>query len=290
MMPQTVLPLKLETTDEQLTAHGGLALFGEFLHAMNVHRQLDVSLPAPGSRIGYHPSPCVEPLLLLLPGEGRTLEDLRQIREDAGGRAVLRLAVVPSADAIGDWLRRMGDKDGLVGLAVVNRHQGRRAVRRETITDSTLDLDATQMVAEKRDAQWTYQGERGSRPMIGHLADNGLVIGEQFREGNEAPAARNLEFIKECAAHMPKKKRIAHVRADRAAYQAELFNWCAEHEVTCASGGVLDKAGPAAIAASPEAQWRPYADGHGRNGPWSACHEASLSPDRVATAGAAGAV
>jgi len=219
-MAQTVLPFKLDRTEEQFTAHGGLALFGEFLHAMNVHRQLDASLPAPGSRVGYHPSQFVEPLLLMLHGGGRTLEDLRQIREDAGLRAVLRLPVVPSADATGDWLRRMGDKDGLAGLAVVNQHQVRRALKRETITDYTLDLDATQIVAEKRDAKWTYKGERGYMPMIGHLAENGLVIGEEFREGNEAPAARNLEFIKECAAHMPKKKRIAHVRADSAAYQA----------------------------------------------------------------------
>ncbi len=47
-MPQTVLPFKLDTTDEQLTAHGGLALFGEFLQAMNVPQQLDAALPTPG--------------------------------------------------------------------------------------------------------------------------------------------------------------------------------------------------------------------------------------------------
>jgi len=62
MMPQTVLPFKLEPTDEQLTAHDGLVLFGEFLQAMNVPRQLNAALPEPGSRIGYHPpnlsSPC----------------------------------------------------------------------------------------------------------------------------------------------------------------------------------------------------------------------------------------
>jgi len=115
-MPQTVLPFKLEATDEQLTAHGGLTLFGEFLHAMHVPQQLDAALPAPGSRIGYHPSQFVEPLLLMVHGGGRTWEDLRQIREDAGLRTVLRfLPVLPRADAPGDWLRRMGEKAGLAG-------------------------------------------------------------------------------------------------------------------------------------------------------------------------------
>ena len=37
MVPlQTVLPFKLAVTDESLTAHGGLALFGEYLDAMGV--------------------------------------------------------------------------------------------------------------------------------------------------------------------------------------------------------------------------------------------------------------
>ena len=184
-MSQTVLPFKLEPTDEQLTAHGGLALFGEFLHAMSVPRQLNAALPAPGSRIGYHPAQFVEPLLLMLHGGGRTLEDLRQIREDAGLRAALRVPVVPSADATGDWLRRMGEKDGLTGLAVVNQQQIRRALKRDPRTDYTLDLDATQIVAEKQAAKWTYKGERGYMPMLGHLAENGLVIGEEFREGRQ---------------------------------------------------------------------------------------------------------
>jgi len=262
MMPHTVLPFKLEPTDEQLTAHGGLALFGEFLHAMNVPRQLNAALPAPGSRIGYHPAQFVEPLLLLLHGGGRTLEDLRQIREDAGLRAVLRIAVVPSADATGDWLRRMGEQDGLAGLAVVNQQQIRRALKREPRTDYTLDLDATQIVAEKQEAKWTYKGERGYMPMLGHLAENGLALGEEFREGNEAPASRNLECTQACAAQMPTGKRIAHIRADSAAYQAELFNWCEEQKVTVAIGGVQDTAVQAAIATIPEEQWPPYREGH----------------------------
>ncbi len=154
-----------------------------------------------------------------------------------------------------------GEQDGLASLAVVNQQQIRRALKREPRTDYTLDLDATQIVAEKQEATWTYKGERGYLPMLGHLAENGLVLGEEFREGHEAPASRNLEFTQACAAQMPTGKRIAHVRADSAAYQAELFNWCEEHKVTCAMGGVQDTAVQAAIAAIPEDQWHPYRDG-----------------------------
>ena len=35
-LAQTVLPFKLAVTDESLTAHAGLALFGEYLEAMGL--------------------------------------------------------------------------------------------------------------------------------------------------------------------------------------------------------------------------------------------------------------
>jgi len=55
---------------------------------MNVARPIPVALPAPGIHVGYQ---FVEPLLLMWHSEGRTLEDLHSIREDAGLRAVLQL-------------------------------------------------------------------------------------------------------------------------------------------------------------------------------------------------------
>jgi hypothetical protein len=48
---------------------------------------------------------------------------------------------------------------------------------------------------------------------------NGAVAGYEFREGNAAPAARNLEFMQACERNMPKAKKIAAVRADSAAYR-----------------------------------------------------------------------
>lgn len=97
-MSQTVLPFKLEMTHEKVTSHGGLALFGEFLHAMRVPEQIDNALPKPGSGVGYQPSRFVEPLLLMLHGGGRALEDLRQIREDRGLRELLGVLELPGPD------------------------------------------------------------------------------------------------------------------------------------------------------------------------------------------------
>ena len=249
---QTVLSFQLAGTDESLTAQGGLALFGEYLHGFGVGDLIDRELPAPGSAAGYSPSVHVLPLVLALAGGGRTLEDLRVLRRDEGLRTLLpQLNEMPSSDATGDWLRRIGAKEsgGLVGLHHVNGSVFRRLLLSDEGVDYTLDIDATQIVAEKHEAHYTYKGEKGYMPMVGHIAELGVVIGHEFREGNATPAAGNLEFLQACERNMPKGKRIVAVRADSAAYQAAIFNWCEVTGKVFAIGADQDAAVKAAIPA-----------------------------------------
>ena len=262
---QTVLPFKLAATDESLTAHGGLVLFGEYLRAMGVCGAIDHESPRPGSAAGYNPSAHVLPLVLMLAGGGRTLEDLRALRNDEGLRSLLQLEEMPSSDATGDWLRRMGagngEANGSAGLGRVNRGVFCRLLRRDERTNYALDIDATQIVAEKREAHYTYKGEKGYMPMVGHVAEAGLVVGYEFREGNTAPAARNLEFMQACERNMPRGKKITAVRADSAAYQATIFNYCEETGKVFAIGAGQDASVKAVIAAIPENDWKKFRDG-----------------------------
>jgi hypothetical protein len=116
-MAQREFSFKLGVTDEAVTANAGLAMFGEFMHRTGVLSAVDSLLKGPGSAVGYKPSQYVEPLLLMLQGGGRTLEDLRVIRNDSALLKLLRIDSVPSADAVGDWLRRQGKAhQGLSGL------------------------------------------------------------------------------------------------------------------------------------------------------------------------------
>jgi len=161
----------------------------------------------------------------MLNGGGRSLEDTREIREDEGLREILPLERIPSSDAIGDWLRTMGINGGLCGLEKVNQKLLKRGMKHDGIKGYTLDMDATGIEAEKQLAKMTYKGFRGYMPIVGHIAENGLVVGDEFREGNVGPASRNLAFIKDCAQQMPKGKRITALRSDSAAYQADIINY-----------------------------------------------------------------
>ena len=194
-------------TRDEITSHAGLALLGEFMHAVELLETLESELPGPGSGAGYRPSEFALPIILMLSGGGRSLEDLRQLRLDGGLRDLLDLEKIPSSDAVGDWLRRMGKNGGLQGLCRVNRRFLRKALQHDKCDSYTLDIDATGIEAEKQEAKWTYKGYKGYMPMVGHLAENGLIVGDEFREGNESPSARNLEFIKYCQAQLPLRVR-----------------------------------------------------------------------------------
>lgn len=109
MLHQTIFPFKLGMTVERLTAHGGLALMAEFNHGLRLRELTDKYLPASGSNRGYKPSVFVNPLVLMLEGGGRSLEDIRELE---GEKELMKLtgnACIPDPDTVGDWLRRMGD-------------------------------------------------------------------------------------------------------------------------------------------------------------------------------------
>mgnify|MGYP001193398013 CR=1 FL=1 len=261
MIKQTVLPFKLEETKDLITSHAGLALLGEFAVSLDLLNVLDKNLPAPGSGVGYCASEHTLPLILMLNGGGRSLEDLRQIRDDQGLREVLALHRVPSSDATGDWLRRSGVNGGLEGLGKVNRKALKRGLKYDGIKGYTLDIDATGIEAEKQSAKMTYKGFTGYMPMVGHLAENGLVLGDEFRHGNDAPAARNLEFIKYCEHQLPKGKHIKAFRADSAAYQAEIINYCNDNQIEFAIGANLDQAVVRQIKSLGSNDWQAYQNG-----------------------------
>jgi len=261
MVGQTVLPFKLETTGDMITPHAGLTLVGEFALGLGLNEALDRYLPGPGSGAGYLASEHVFPLVLMLNGGGRCLEDIREIRNDAGLREILPLDRMPSTDATGDWLRRSGNNGGLEGLGAVNRWILKRALKKEKKKEYTLDMDATGIESEKGAAKMTYKGYTGYMPMVGHLAENGLIIGDEFREGNDSPGARNLEFLKCCERQMPKGKIIKAVRADSATYQADVINHCHDNGIAYAIGGDLDKAVKKVISAMKDDEWRPYQNG-----------------------------
>lgn len=58
-----------------------------------------------------------------------------------------------------------------------------------------LDIDATEIVAHKTDAKWTYNKNNGFMPMVGHMAETGHVVSVDFSKGNVSTGlSRGLQY------------------------------------------------------------------------------------------------
>ena len=228
MIQQGNLPFKLEISQEQITPRSGLAIYAEVLRALRVEEKVERQLPPPGSNRGYRPWRYVEPLLLLLYGGGRHIEDLREIREDGALRGLIGLEEMPSCSTFGDWLVRVGQGGGIEGLAGVNKEVVGEILAKDEREGYTLDVDATVIEAEKKEACWTYKKVKGYQPILGFLKESSLCLAYEFRRGNEPASSRAVEFLQRCEEGLPEGKEITHLRCDSAFYQAEVLNWCEE--------------------------------------------------------------
>ena len=81
----------------------------------------------------------------------------------------------------------------------------------------TLDIDATEVVAHKAQAQWTDNKRKGFMPMVGQIAD------VDFRQGNVPPAQGNLAFIQQCQQSLPESYAVSALRIDAAGYQTKII-------------------------------------------------------------------
>jgi Transposase DDE domain group 1 len=227
MIEQNVLRFKLELTDELLTPHAGLVLAHEFHLGLGLDGLLDEHLPPPLSNRGYSPSEVVLPLVLMLLGGGRSLEDIGVIAGDWALREAAELRRVPAATTLGDWLRRLGNSGaGMSGLARVNDRLTGCRYRQGVRTDHRLDVDATIIAAHKADATRAYEGTVGYHPMLGFLDDTRWLLHDEFRTGSEAPQANGVAFIEACRDRMPAGHRIAEVRSDSAFYNHAVTDHC----------------------------------------------------------------
>lgn len=120
MIRQPVLPFKLKRTEERITARNGLALYAEFIQAMKVESLIDRHFPRPGSGRGFAAGAYVMLLTLILCGGGDAIDNVREIRDDHALREPIGLKTIPTSAVIGDWLRRMGERDGIGCMERVN--------------------------------------------------------------------------------------------------------------------------------------------------------------------------
>ena len=261
--------IRLERTEEKLTAQSGLGIgFEEIYGALEVGKLIKAHMPKPGSNRGYGAETFIKPILATLLGGGESLEDIERINSDESLKKVIRIEKIPVSQAYGEWLRRIGsDKASFSGLGEAQKGIKHPIIKSTNLKEFTLDLDAVEIIADKKEAEWTYKNNKGYMPMLAFLKEVPVCIVEEFREGNDVPQNRNADIIRQSKSEMPEETTITRVRIDSAGYQAEVINECdnEDYPITFYIGASLDSAVQKAILSIPEKEWLPLKDKHGND-------------------------
>lgn len=233
---------------DQVTPHAGSALLIELGRRSGIIAAAEQYLPAKKSGRGLRQGELVESFVVLSALGGECLDDFDGLRRDRGLAALLGYDL-PAASTARQYLDRgfhdpeavkdrpaqgsfiPPESAGLAGLREVVRHSARTYVAAvRPGRDVTLDVDAHLVESSKRSALPTYAGFRGYQPLLVAWAESGLVLADEFRDGNVPAASRIKELVDEAFAALPTRAdgqpwRVS-VRSDSAAYEwATLDHW-----------------------------------------------------------------
>ena len=232
------------------------------MDSLNLTERIDQHFPQPKSNRGYQPSEFIKALILMQHEGSFHLDDIRHIRDDEALCTVLELEKLPQATTLGDWLRRAGSQpQSQEAWVEVNKALLQSALHR--CDKVTLDIDATEIVAHKAQAQWTYNKNKGFMPMVGHSAETGQVVAIDFRQGNVSPAHDNLAFIQQCQQSLPEGCALNALRIDAAGYQTKIIRYCDDEGIDYAIRAKTSAAMRAQIDAAGDSDWHPLLDKQG---------------------------
>jgi hypothetical protein len=111
----------------------------------------------------------------------------------------------------------------------VNDGISRKVLRKDDRRGYTLIVDPTMIESEKREAQMSYLGFKGYRPVVATLKEIGLVIAYEFKEGNDNGG--RVEILREAFSKMSGGKAIEEVLLDAQYYTNEVIDYLEEKKV-----------------------------------------------------------
>ena len=229
MIPQPLDGLKIETTDETLTAHAGLALVARLFEALGLREHVDTALASlKQRRRGYSPADFVRSLVLLHIAGGDCLDDIRVLDGDLGLHALLGESGFPASNTLGSFLHAFGHRE-IAGLARINVDLANLPLADQK--DVVMDFDSMLIEADKRDAKKTYEGFRGYNPLLASVDGVEVMLGGVFRDGNASPSSHAVSFLRRCLDALPSTVQKVTVRSDSAWYQSSVLDFCDQRGV-----------------------------------------------------------
>ena len=229
--------------EEEMTSWAGVSLAIELWRKSGAMEITERVLPQKKSSKGLTPGQMVESFILLSALGGDCVDDMEKLRQDKGLAAMLGYTP-PASETARQWLDKFHEEELMEGRPLQgsflppesNRLAGLKEVNRRQIWayieavrpgwDVTFDIDAHLVETSKADAKYCYEGHKAFQPAVVTWAETGLVMADEFREGN-VPASRGIKgLVDESYEMLPPGPWRVRVRSDSAAYeQKNLDHW-----------------------------------------------------------------
>ncbi len=218
--------LKIEYTDKEITAHGGIVLLKKMMDKMSFTQFLSSTpLPQPGSNRGYDPVQIILQFIISIWCGANRYEHLEVTRFDA----VLQ--------KLFGWQRMAGHRAFVRFFQKFNMETNDKVFPHFykwffdnlSFNNFTLDLDSTVVTryGDQQGAAVGYnakkKGRKSHHPLMAFVADVQLVANFWLRSG-DAHSANNFEaFLQQTLTHL-QNKQIGLLRADSGFYAQKIFN------------------------------------------------------------------
>lgn len=258
---------EVEKKESGLTALAGLPVYLEFAHVMGLKGHLKTSLEVSDEAEGWSADRVIMGLVLLNLAGGDCVDDLRILESDEGfcrifrdiegsglprkvRRAKMRQmkktsVILPSTSTVFRTLRMFHDpsqeplresgkafipapNECLRRLMSAHKYFIADVQRRSPEQVATLDMDATLVETNKKDALHCYKGYKAFQPLNTYWAEQELMIHSEFRDGNVPAGFEQLRVFKESMNSLPDGVKKVFLRSDTAGYQQDLLKYCAE--------------------------------------------------------------
>jgi len=263
-----------ERLDEGVTAYAGLPMVVETWYGLGLHKACEKHVKLRERQRGLSDAQWAEVVTMLLMAGGRAVEDVESLQADTGLSRVWPIIQQAGARSLLNYLHRFHDPHqpaaqqgrarigaetkALKGLGKVNAELIGKVQRQSPVKEATIDIDASVHESHKREALWTYDGVRGYQPVIAYWAEQGLILTDQFRDGNVPVGMGNRQVVKQALGALPEGVEVRYVRGDIALYEQKLLRDLDGDGIAFAISADVSKQLREAMRALPEREWKPY--------------------------------
>jgi hypothetical protein len=286
-----------------LTGLAGLPVYLDLAHVVGLRDSILKHVQVRTGTQGWTDAQMLTTLILLNLAGGECVEDLEKLQNDEGFALILHRCetfglprperresehrwrksterCVPSVSAMRRFLaafhlpeeeskREPGKafipakRPALTGLSRVNAELLAFLQLRAPETTATLDMDATLIETQKKEAQFCYKKFRAYQPLNVWWDEQETVVHSEFRDGNVPAGFEQLRLLRESLDLLPDGVETVSLRSDSAGYQWDLMRYCADGKnerfgvIEFAISADVTEAFRKAVRRVDEADWKP---------------------------------